>query len=706
MKKSFLKTFIVSSFAFLLCVGFFLNPSIVSAQSTNTATQPANATAQATPSSTSQNTVSWWQRTLPWVLGPVAGLASEATIAATGQSPVAGANAIGGAILAAGADKTMQYVVVPLIETLAVAWLKFFSLALGLAGGIFDAVLEQTVLRTTLYDSLNLSIQTSWKLLRDLANIAIVFSLLYLGIKTILRGEGFADTKVLAGVLMAAVFINFSMLFTEIAFGTSNFLGRSIAQEITFSGGGDINSVSENLVRIVGVKDVIDRLWNATPSTYAIERAWGSLQAAVITSLTMMVLMAVFFTAAAMLVYRFIIFIVLVITSPLGLISYFIPWFSNTGKMWWGQLRQQFVFLPAFIFTLYIALLFIGTLTRGVSASPSLIGFFFNFALTCAFLLGVLILPTKLSKGGSNMMTTMGAWGATKLRNLPRAAGRVALSGGARTGRLLGGRLAGGALQNNETLKKLGQRNDIVGSIGRLGLKAGAGLSNRTYDIRNTKLGAKFGMGKGIDNWGDAVKKRKEKIEKKREAESKLLGFDKLHETETAKRSLIDAEKNRNTQAKAFETAKAAYEASGTDADYQAMKAEQDKLEGAQIAVGMIKNAGLARYQELVRRRDKWYRGKGATNTAAVKKIEAELRKKYLEDGKSKAKKNKSGNTNSGGTSGGSGPGGGNSGGGRSGGGTPPPLPPVILGPNGQPARGGGNPNPSPILGPNGRPII
>jgi uncharacterized membrane protein YgcG len=717
MKKSFLKTFIVLAICSLLIIN--TGSSFFAASTAYAVEEPplpvagegdsgAGVLPSRDGSDTTTDTRSAWQRAwdgvkatrTPWTLVP-----NVVSQVATGK------DAVDVAVDAAKSEVTKQvatgvakYTIVPIIETFAVAYLKFFQLALGVVGSLFDLVLQETVIDTVLFDSISGAISNSWKLIRDIANIAIVFSLLYLAIKTILNGNGFADTKTLAGVLVAAILINFSLFFTQIAFNTSNFVSKSIAQQITFEGGGDVRNVSANIARLIGTKDIIDKVWNATPSTQELDRAWSNLQSAILAGFTMLVLIVILFVASMMLLYRFLIFIFLMISSPIGLISVFIPWFRDAGQKWWSLLKHQVLFLPAFFITLYIAMIFIGSLTKNVNTSTSLVAFFLNFILTCGFLLATLIIPTKIAGGGSNMMTSVASWGSNKARslgngikNIPKntaqLGGRAALSASARTGRYLGGNLLANKITKSDRLKALATNQDPankLGGVARALMRQGEGLKGRTFDARNINgLGKKLGVGEGIESWNSAVKKKKDKLEARKATEEKLFGYDKMADTTENKGHVAINEVARDAQAAvvkreadalkqtAIQVAASAASNGGvlTSAQQQTLNAAQaahdaakKELERRELEVGKLKNKGDVEYMKLVEKRnERIWNTLSLTEKQAIKKMQEELEKKWKEDGKFKEKKKK--NNNNGGGNNNNGGGGNNNGGGNNQGG-------------------------------------
>ncbi len=583
-----------------------------------------------------------------------------------------------------------------LLSAAGVAILGAANLVLGLTGQFFDLIIQYTVTTDTLFNSIKEPVNVAWKILRDVANIAIVFSLLYLAIRTILNGNGFADTKTLAGVLVAAVLINFSLFFVTLAFNTSNFVARSISSQIVFSGSTTVTptttgtpssqSISANIARMIGTKDAINKLWNqsfgqagANAANNEWDVAFNDLRSGALAALTMMAIVVIFIIAAVLLLYRFFVFTILMITSPFGLVSAFIPWFKGMGKEWWGQLKHQFIYLPAFMLTLYIALLFIGTITSSLTPQTDTVTYFYYFFLTCGFLLMVLILPSKIAGTGGAFVSGVTNWGTSKLRSIPKRGmqfgGRLAVGGGARLGREVIGKkfankLGGNTEEKRKALQTKAQGTGVAAAIARQQLRASEGLKAKTYDIRNTGYGKKLGLGAGIQNWNDTVESKKKALEERKKKEEKIFGFDQNAKTEENKNDIVAAEAVRNAQGavakKAGEDVKAAQTAytkaiaansGATDAEKADAKKKMEDARAIQEKelkalavheqkVGELKNKGDSDYLKLVEARNKrvWNR-MSLSQKAAIKKMEEELHKKWKEDGKYKAPKEKKTNT-------------------------------------------------------------
>lgn len=542
---------------------------------------------------------------------------------------------------------------------------KGVSWIVGLTGVIFDQALKYT---TTYPNDLAEGIYGSWKIVRDFANIVLVFSLLYLGIRTILDGQGFADKKVLAGIIIAAVFINFSFFFTkDIAFNISNTVGLQIMQQAKVSS----ESYSAGFMQIVNPQQVLS---GQTASQLALG-TWDTLFQKTgqmfLLSMVLLLLGIIFLGVSLTLIYRLLIFIVLIIASPFGLISTQIPWIKPYGKMWTDQLQKQTLYFPAFALILYIVLYIVTTLATAqplsinVSDSNSVFMFIFKFIMIIGFMLGLLILPAKLGAAGSSVMTKASGEIKKRAMNIPRSAGGLAAGGAARSGRFVGSRVGnwmgqtGNDDKSKANLKKLqetAQGTGVAASIARQRLRTSEKLKDSTYDFRNTKLGGSLKLGKGIESYNATVKKKKEAYAATRDKEEKLFGFDKVAKTQENKEKLLQAETERNIQGAKVEKIKEEKKTAEKIKDETLRNAtikdindrlekEQKSLEKAEEEVGRIMNTGKAEYADYLERKRKRIfkisRRVSRTEKAALEKMREDDKKKWKEDGKYKVNKKK-----------------------------------------------------------------
>lgn len=606
-------------------------------------------------------------------IGAGGGISGTTAVLKNSSVVAGGLNAVGEGI---------KFVVGQFVRTAGIGFTGLAALILMVSGEAFDFVLGATVTGEGVFSLFNIiqpSILLSWTIVRDVSNIIIVFSLLYLAIKTIIDGNGFADKKVLAGVLVAALFINFSLFFTKLVYQVSNEVGTAIVSEIKLGSEG-IGSFSTGVMQIFGLQALFVK--NIFIDNQDWSGMWNTLNSSILTSLMFIGLSVIFFVFSFVLVKRFFIFVLLMISSPLGLISFFIPWLDGVKKSWWGQLKGQALYLPAFFITLYISMSLmsniIGSLnpqtianmsngslqtagavnsqlgTIAVSGVNIFIFTLFTYILCIGCLLLPILLPNKIASAGAGAMNSFGSWATGKVRAMPgmagRFAGRTVAGGAARTGRLVGvgtSNLFSGGLtldpaKRKQNLKDLQERarNGDVAAKGRL--RMAEGLKNRTYDLRNVGgFGKKMGIGDGIKNWDDAVKAKKTKLEDKQKKDMKRYGYDKAGDSPVEQQKLEEKTALRDNGVLDVKQKQQAFNAAMTSGNVALQNAARITLEiakadlkKAELELGKQKNVGMIKHFEMMEKR--WKHKMTPTRYAALVKMKEEMEKKFKEDGKKK----------------------------------------------------------------------
>ena len=128
--------------------------------------------------------------------------------------------------LGAGLNATFS-----VIGTLFISLSGLFAL---IAGMIFDALIQWTVV--DLIQNLEASgimpaVHIVWTAFRDIANILIIGMFVFIAISIIVGLKRFGEKQMIARVLVVAVLINFSLLFTNLIVGSSNFVSSVFYKE-------------------------------------------------------------------------------------------------------------------------------------------------------------------------------------------------------------------------------------------------------------------------------------------------------------------------------------------------------------------------------------------------------------------------------------------------------------------------------------------
>ena len=113
----------------------------------------------------------------------------------------------------------LQWFGIWMVEKLSLGLLTIGAWILWLGGVVLDEVLRYTVVEMSTRigeGGLQTMINEVWRVARDFSNMFFVFILLYGAIVTVLGRDDINVRKVIRNVVIVAILINFSLLFTKI----------------------------------------------------------------------------------------------------------------------------------------------------------------------------------------------------------------------------------------------------------------------------------------------------------------------------------------------------------------------------------------------------------------------------------------------------------------------------------------------------------
>ncbi len=204
-----------------------------------------------------------------------------------------------------------------------------------------------------------------WEVIRDLVNIAIIFSLVYIGFMLIVNGDDSGAKKALGGIIMAALLVNFSLYIAKVVVDLSNFATVEIYEAMSTAGNGGFGVTGENsdgdllldsqrngsnLASHFMTVLRISTMYSTNPDD------GNSLSFAILAMFFLVFLGAIFLYGAIMMMARFIAIIVLLIFSPVMFLGLVLPNFKGISSDWRKKFVGYCLFAPAFTFMIYISL--------------------------------------------------------------------------------------------------------------------------------------------------------------------------------------------------------------------------------------------------------------------------------------------------------------------------------------------------------------
>ncbi len=294
------------------------------------------------------------------------------------------------------------------------------------------------------------SVMIAWGVLRDLANVFLVFLTIYVGIATILGISGYGYKQLLWRILLAALFVNFSSTFTKLIIDVSNmaaiqtyamFIDSAQAQNPDTSlttdcldrGTSNVSDLNKNNPCLNG--GIAGALWSAMKitSTFNIttmmennsntkgkDLQWNMAFTAVMASVLFIVMAFLFAGAGFMLIGRFVMLILMLIISPIALVAWLTKT-SGAGRKWWHTLLNQAMFAPMLLLMWWVAYVILQQYmeqitsdafsTAGTATSISGIATATVFIIIMGFFVAGLILAKNMGAYGANaIMKTGSKW--------------------------------------------------------------------------------------------------------------------------------------------------------------------------------------------------------------------------------------------------------------------------------------------------------
>ena len=262
------------------------------------------------------------------------------------------------------------------------AWL------LGVAGLIFNFLLDYTIVEfaSKVYAPIQGGIETGWQAFRDIANIVIIGMFTFVAISMILGVESFGSRKLVARVLIIAILINFSLLFTKLIIDSSHFIAfefhkAALGQVASGSGtsipgssdsggltGFTTKGIAGQFIQLTGLSGIWDTATTLVQSSNSTQSGWLTLAHALAGATLLLAAALVLLYGAFILVARAVTLIFLLTTSSLAFASYLIPKIAS-GKYgwdaWWQSLINNAIFAPLLMVFLWMSLTVGNQLVRG-----------------------------------------------------------------------------------------------------------------------------------------------------------------------------------------------------------------------------------------------------------------------------------------------------------------------------------------------------
>lgn len=356
------------------------------------------------------------------------------------------------------------YVLGALVVPIAFVFLSISNFVLWVSGLVFNWAVIRTVFQFGTYFGTSDEMLVAWGVMRDVANIGLLFGFIFMGVLLILNveggghghGGGISAKKAIPRLLIFAVLVNFSLFTTQAVIDVSNGLASVFAeqagQKCDTSAGPEGSEKCANL----GIASVISQRAGITtifsggpnPLTDPLKTAVVYVGLSIFVMITAMVLLA----GAIMFVYRAVVLSFLMVTSPIGFAGMAIPSLKKIADEWWSKLISQAFFAPVYLLLIFISLKLTETLAdvsvanggkgslasalAGTGGEPGSeagnIQIVLVFMVVIGFMMASLVTANKMGATGAKFATktagalTIGTAGFVGRRTLGRASTRIA----------------------------------------------------------------------------------------------------------------------------------------------------------------------------------------------------------------------------------------------------------------------------------------
>jgi len=237
------------------------------------------------------------------------------------------------------------------VEAVASMFLAFAKVAMAFT--IF--FLRYFITLASYNDYINVSVvKLGWVMVRDVANMFFVVSLLVIAFATILGVEKYEWKKGLVKLVIMAILINFSNLIAQVIIDAAHVFTITFLNAISASAGGNlINMFSmDKITSIVQGKSIGENIETATASIFA---------ASVVALLFAVGTTIAIGSYVVVMALRIVVLWALIILSPLAYLFSALPGGEKYSSKWWSEFTNHVVVAPVMVFFLWLAFATLGS---------------------------------------------------------------------------------------------------------------------------------------------------------------------------------------------------------------------------------------------------------------------------------------------------------------------------------------------------------
>lgn len=417
-----------------------------------------------------------------------------------------------------------------ILTAIGFVFLTISGLILFLAGTLFNWVVLRTVFQFGQYFGTSDGMLVAWGVMRDIANIGLLFGFILMGVLLILNvdggghghghGGGMSAKKAIPRLIIFAVLLNFSLFATQFVVDVANAFGSTFTtlagDERCAEGVTGGTGPSESLEDCAVKTGISSKILHATGLTNIFGDGRGDL-GAILTNLsnrpyayaTSLIMLSIFvlvtamvlLAGAIMLVIRVVVLSFLMVTSPIGFAGMVIPGLSGIAHKWWDTLIHQAFFAPVYLLLIFISIkLTEGLMGNGTNLTNAILGqqgpgtagnvqVVMVYSIVIGFMIAALMAAQKFGAMGATFATSF----AQRATTYPFSA----------LGRSTVGRVSSNALKSYEAASGRAQRRIENMNIKNPALKwIAKGAATGMLNASNDAVGGTLSAGKNMKFFG------------------------------------------------------------------------------------------------------------------------------------------------------------------------------------------------------------
>ncbi|MBI2624734.1 MAG: hypothetical protein HYW70_00080 [Candidatus Nealsonbacteria bacterium] len=213
----------------------------------------------------------------------------------------------------------------------------------GIVQGIFSWAIEVFAYVPITTKEAGIVSKVGWPLTRDLVNMLFILILAFIGLATVLRLETYEAKKILPGLLLIALLVNFSLVLVGFVVDVGNIVTKFFLEEVKKNG---IGGIAEQWGSVgayyKGLFDLVGKNLGAdiNKGEFAMASFFGYFIYGITLIFYSLFATFILFLVALLYFFRVIALWIIAILSPLAFFAYILPNLKQYWDMWLKQLIQ------------------------------------------------------------------------------------------------------------------------------------------------------------------------------------------------------------------------------------------------------------------------------------------------------------------------------------------------------------------------------